>query len=96
MFNLAGLIFVDETAAAERPLPARRAPAHKAIGIREAIEARGATLRYLPQYSPDLNPHQDAVQQAERRNEQGRGIGTFACTLTLREACNYFRHVGYE
>jgi hypothetical protein len=53
---LAGLIFVDETAAAERPLPARRAPAHKATGIREAIEARGATLRYLPQYSPDLNP----------------------------------------
>jgi len=24
--------------------------------VREAIEARGATLRYLPQYSPDLNP----------------------------------------
>jgi hypothetical protein len=31
-------------------------PAHKAAGIREAIEARGATLRYLPKYSPDLNP----------------------------------------
>ena len=31
-------------------------PAHKAVGIREAIEARGATLRYLPKYSPDLNP----------------------------------------
>src|SRR5437660_4283291 len=31
-------------------------PAHKAAGVREAIEARGATLRYLPQYSPDLNP----------------------------------------
>jgi hypothetical protein len=31
-------------------------PAHKAAGIREAIEQRGATLRYLPQYSPDLNP----------------------------------------
>ena len=31
-------------------------PAHKAAGIRDAIEARGATLRYLPQYSPDLNP----------------------------------------
>jgi len=33
-------------------------PAHKAAGIREAIEARGATLRYLPQYSPDLNPNE--------------------------------------
>ena len=31
-------------------------PAHKAVGVREAIEARGATLRYLPKYSPDLNP----------------------------------------
>jgi hypothetical protein len=30
-------------------------PAHKAAGIREAIEARGAMLRYLPKYSPDLN-----------------------------------------
>ena len=32
-------------------------PAHKAAGVREAIEARGAALRYLPQYWPDpLNP----------------------------------------
>ena len=31
-------------------------PAHKAAGVREAIEARGATLRYLPKHSPDLNP----------------------------------------
>jgi transposase len=31
-------------------------PAHKSAGIREAIEARGATLRYLPKYLPDLNP----------------------------------------
>ena len=31
-------------------------PAHKAAALREAIEARGATLRYLSQHSPDLNP----------------------------------------
>jgi transposase len=31
-------------------------PAHKIPGVREAIEARCAELRYLPQYSPDLNP----------------------------------------
>jgi DDE superfamily endonuclease len=31
-------------------------PAHKIPEIREAIKAAGATLRYLPQYSPDLNP----------------------------------------
>ena len=30
--------------------------AHKVAGVAEAIAAAGATLRYLPQYSPDLNP----------------------------------------
>jgi transposase len=29
---------------------------HKASGVREAIEAAGASLRYLPPYSPDFNP----------------------------------------
>jgi len=32
------------------------APVHKVDGVEEAIEDRGAILRYLPQYSPDLNP----------------------------------------
>jgi hypothetical protein len=31
-------------------------PAHKVAGVAEAIEAVGATLIYLPKYSPDLNP----------------------------------------
>jgi len=31
-------------------------PFHKVAGVEEAIEARGAELRYLPRYSPDLNP----------------------------------------
>ena len=31
-------------------------PVHKAAGVREVIEAAGAKLRYLPKYSPDLNP----------------------------------------
>src|SRR5450759_4416248 len=31
-------------------------PSHKVVGIREAIEAAGAQLRYLPSYSPDFNP----------------------------------------
>jgi transposase len=30
---------------------------HKVVGIREAIEKRGAILVYLPAYSPDLKPH---------------------------------------
>jgi hypothetical protein len=37
----------------------------KAAGVREAIEARGAMLRYLPKYSPDLNPIEMPFQQAQ-------------------------------
>ena len=79
-------------------------PAHKAAVIREAIEARGATLRYLPQYSPDLNPIEmpfsklkASLRKAAERTipRLRRRIGTFACTLTAREARNYFRHAGY-
>jgi transposase len=31
-------------------------PAHKVHGVKQAIEAAGASLRYLPPYSPDFNP----------------------------------------
>lgn len=33
---------------------------HKIAGVREAIEAVGARVRYLPAYSPDLNPIEQA------------------------------------
>jgi len=79
-------------------------PAHKAAGIRDAIEARGATLRYLPKYSPDLNPIEmpfsklkaDLRKAAARTIPRlRRRIGKFAQNLTAREASNYFRHAGY-
>ena len=35
-------------------------PTHKVAGVREAIESAGATLLYLPSYSPDLNPIEPA------------------------------------
>jgi len=80
-------------------------PAHKAPAIREAIEERGAELRYLPQYSPDLNPIEmsfsklkTSLRKAAERTipRLRRRIGRFACSLTPREARNYFRHAGYE
>ena len=79
-------------------------PAHQAVGVREAIEARGATLRYLPKYSPDLNPIEMSFSKlkaglrkvAERTIPRlRRRIGRFAPTVTAREASNYFRHAGY-
>lgn len=79
-------------------------PAHKVPGVGEAIEARGAMLRYLPQYSPDLNPIEMPFSKLKanlRRSAERtvprlcRRIGSFAQTLTAREARNYFRHAGY-
>ena len=36
---------------------------HKVAGVKEAIEAVGAHIRYLPPYSPDLNPIADSTPQ---------------------------------
>jgi transposase len=79
-------------------------PAHKVPGVEKAIEARGATLRYLPKYSPDLNPIEMPfsklkahLRKAAERSIPGlcKRIGSFARTLSAREAHNYFRHAGY-
>lgn len=78
--------------------------AHKVSGIREAIEARGARLLYLPAYSPDLNPIEQAfaklkalLRKAAARSIEtlwkliGRLIRRFPST----ECANYFRNLGY-
>ena len=76
-------------------------PAHKVAGVRAAIEARGATLRYLPQYSPDLYPIEMAfsklkafLRKAAERTVRRlcRRIGSFARSLSALEAVNYFKH----
>jgi hypothetical protein len=46
---------------------------HKVAGVRKAIEAAGAELRYLPAaYSPDLNPHRERLRQDQVGPAQGR------------------------
>src|SRR6516165_12430606 len=78
--------------------------AHKVAGIREAIEAAGAKLRYLPEYSPDLSPIEMAfsklkayLRKAAERTERSlrRRIGLFAPRLGADECSNYFAHAGY-
>jgi transposase len=79
-------------------------PAHKVAGVKEAIEARGATLRYLPPYSPDLNPIELAfaklkslLRKAEARtiNTLWDVIGKLLDLFPPEECANYFAHDGY-
>lgn len=78
--------------------------AHKVDGIRQAIEACGATLLYLPPYSPDLNPIENAFAKlkANVRKTAARTIEALetAIALALRtfnptECANFFAHAGY-
>ena len=77
---------------------------HKVAGVREAIEATGARLRYLPQYSPDLNPIEQAFSKlkaylrkaAERTiTKLCRRIGSIVRSVEATECANYFEHAGY-
>jgi transposase len=79
-------------------------PAHKRHEVREIIEAAGATLRYLPPYSPDLNPIEQSFAKikAHLRKAKERTIpalydriGRALDTFELSEFPNYFRNSGY-
>jgi transposase len=78
--------------------------AHKVAGIRTAIEARGATLLYLPPYSPDLNPIEQAfaklkalLRKAAERSVAGLWdtIGQLIEQFPPAECRNYFANAGY-
>jgi transposase len=78
--------------------------AHKVAGVREAIEAVGARLRYLPQYSPDFNPIEQGfskmkahLRKAAERTIKGlyRRIGLIVRSFTAQECANFFEHAGY-
>ena len=77
---------------------------HKASGVREAIEAAGATLRYLPPYSPDFNPIENlwSKVKGKLRSLAARGIDTLhdaiadaLSTVTPADCVGFFRHCGY-
>jgi putative transposase len=77
---------------------------HKSKTVREAISAVGARLWYLPPYSPDLNPIEQAfakikhwMRMAQKRDhdETWRQIGHLVGTLTPDECANYFANAGY-
>jgi transposase len=76
----------------------------KAIIFRDAIEKARATLRYLPKYSPDLNPIEMAYSKfkaflrkvaARTVPSLNRAIRSFIPQLSPQECANYFTHAGY-
>jgi transposase len=79
--------------------------AHKVAGIREMIRATGASLLYLPPYSPDLNPIEQvfAKLKALLRNAAARTkdalwttIGELLDHFPADECQNYLSNCGYE
>lgn len=79
-------------------------PVHRVADVRKVIEAAGAKLRYLPKYSPDLNPIEQAFSKlkshlrkaAERTIPRlSRRIGELVAAVNAQECGNYFRYAGY-
>jgi transposase len=77
---------------------------HKVAGVRQAIESVGATIRYLPPYSPDLNPIEKLfsklkalLRKAAKRTVEAlwNHIGILIDTVTPSECANYFASSGY-
>jgi transposase len=80
-------------------------PAHKGPGVRRAIEAAGATLRYLPPYSPDFTPIENAFSKlkAALRKAAARTVDDLWDAIhdaielfTPQDCAGYFTTAGYE
>lgn len=80
-------------------------PAHKVAGVRQAIETTGAILLYLPPYSPDFNPIENAfaklkahVRKAAARTVQAleAAVANALQTFEPSECANFFAHAGYD
>ena len=78
--------------------------AHKVAGVREAIKAAGAHLLYLPAYSPDLNPIEQAFAKLKALLRKGAArtvddlyqeIATSLDQVSHNECRNYFLNAGY-
>jgi hypothetical protein len=77
-------------------------PAHKVHGVRQAIEAAGVSLRYLPPYSPDFNPIEmafatlkAALRAAEARTVPDLWLDALR-RFTPQQCANYLAAAGYD
>ena len=79
--------------------------AHTTEKVRELVQARGADLVFLPSYSPDLNPIEEAFSKIKAlvvRKEGARvrealveAIGRALAAVTPEDAAGWFAHAGY-
>jgi transposase len=79
--------------------------AHKGGKVKQIIEARGCELLYLPPYSPDLNPIEQAfskvkglLRKAEARTRESliEAMGLALSAVSARDARGFFGHCGYR
>ena len=79
--------------------------AHKVDGVRQLIEATGATLRYLPPYSPGFSPIEKCWAQLKQnlRTLKARSVTALEAAITVAQkaltptqAAACFRHCGYS
>jgi transposase len=79
--------------------------AHKGGRVKEIVEGRGSELVYLPPYSPDFNPIEEAfskvkglLRRAEARTREAliEAMGRALCAVSARDAAGFFRHCGYR
>jgi transposase len=77
---------------------------HKVAGVREVIQARGASILYLPSYSPDLNPIEQLFAKLKTlirglaprtREALLRAIGSIIDQISPIECANYLANAGY-
>ncbi len=82
-----------------------RLGAHRTNKVRELIERRGAELLFLPSYSPDLNPIEEAFSKikntvrkagARTREALDEAISEALSAVTLRDVAGWFSHSGYQ
>lgn len=77
---------------------------HKSAAVRQILKAAGASLRFLPPYSPDLNPIEQAfskikhwMRQAQKRTieDTWRHIGSLVAGIEPNECARYLENAGY-
>jgi transposase len=78
--------------------------AHKSEAVREALDRAGLSHRYLPPYSPDMNPIEQAWSKlktrlravgARSREALDAALGPALATITAQDARGWFRLAGY-